>query len=251
MTAAQDLTGGFDGTYHGDVRCFVPGLHLDSAQAVLGNGSNTWVEVNAAIQSLAGSGALSFGAWVVSLGNSPSVGGRTVMAVNPLSSSGTDSNRWLLQSEWGSGVGYFFLNGPSITYVSEPAGSHAIGDVVFVVANVGTGKQELFTNGALAASASSAGQTIAASDRFSIGQDFDGISGTSEHWIGPLDGAFLFNRHLTAGEVAALYSAGQAGTYETDLLAMSGLVSLWPLDDLGCPGFRIGKVGIGMGRGIA
>jgi hypothetical protein len=249
MTAAEDIAGSFDGTYHGDVRCFVPGLHVDSQQAVLGNGTNTWVECNAAIQSLSGSGALAFGAWVVSLGNNPSVGGRSVMCVNP-PGSGSTANRWLLQSDWTAGVGHFFLNTPGDTQINEPGNPHALGDVVFVVANVGTGSQQLFTNGAEVASSSFAGAVIGSTDRLSIGQDFDSNTATSEHWIGPLDGAFLMNRRLTTTEVADLYAAGQAGTYEADLLGMSGLVALWPLDDIACPGFAIGHVAIGRGAGI-
>lgn len=245
MTTADDLSShANDGVYVGNIRCSRTPVPTSSERGIRLDGSTSYVNVGGVRAEITNS-IFCFGVWCrLADGSSSSP---AVFAVN--TPSGTPSNRYIVQFIFDGTDGHWEINtstsGGVSQITSQSGDPHGRGEDMFVVANLGTSSQKLFVNGSSVASSTYTGTAIVAGDRFSIGQDFDRPDLTvSEVWRGAMADAFMLDRAATSTEVGDLYTKGATdGGYSTAVLALSGLIGHWRLNEFtNCGGPSVGFI---------
>ncbi len=142
-----------------------------------------------------------------------------------------NTSGWQLEVMNGGLVSWRTLNGSQQSIISTGAsGTIRTGLWMHIVVVHGNGVATIYVNGvknngdqALANPAASASQA------FRLGYIGAGSGGSS--WLGGLDEARIYNRTLSAQEIALLYAAGKANVGASNAVALnSGLILYWPMD---------------------
>lgn len=233
-----------DGAYHGACRCAPSLLPTSTDRAVKLDGTSSFINIGNTRAEITAT-TFAFGAWVRLISDAEPQ--PALLGVNNVQS--TPSNRYIVQATISGDTVKWEINtstsGGANQLTTEPNG-HTLGDTVFVVANLGRSAQKLYTNGSLVASSTYTGQAVAAGDRISIGQEFDGADTNYSQFLhGVVDEAFMLNRAITDAEVADLYSAGtSSGGYDSAVMALSNLIGYWRLNEFtNCAAPVVGFVG--------
>jgi len=199
--SAQDLSGnGNHGTLNGGVTTGVAGR--GGLEAMSFNGSDGFIDCGSGACSALAGGSFTLSVWF----RTSTKSGQTLLGINP----DNGDNRVILDisdDSNGKYVLHYYDGSPyyGSTSVTDGQWHHAVG-----VYDDSASTVDIYLDGELETSFSST-QTISSTDLFSIGQEYDGgtsSSDTSGHFEGPLADARAYSRTLSQPEIQTLYKWG-------------------------------------------